>query len=129
MAELDIGEEGMALAKESSSSLLLHAELGCELAELASRGNLLASSILARSWPKEMAPAEEDRQTDRETHGLSRGRPKAAPAPEAARESAAEARSVGQLSAMKVTGLKALCKERGLSGKGKKAELVARLLG
>ena len=53
----------------------------------------------------------------------------AAPAPEAAQESAAEARSEGQLSAMKATGLKALCKERGLSGKGKKAELVDRLLG
>ena len=67
---------------------------------------------------------------------LSRGRTLAptpvagaAPAPEAAQESAAEARSEGQLSAMKATGLKALCKERGLSGKGKKAELVARLLG
>ena len=29
---------------------------------------------------------------------------------------------------MKVTELKALCKERGLLGKGRKAELVARLL-
>ena len=53
----------------------------------------------------------------------------ALPAPEAAQESAAEAWSDGQLPAMKVARLKALCEERGLSGKGKKAELVARLLG
>ena len=56
-----------------------------------------------------------------------------APAPGAAARAAqerapAEAWSEEQLSAMKVAGLKGLCQERRLSGKGKKAELIARLL-
>ena len=49
-------------------------------------------------------------------------------APAAEEAPAAPALDEKELSSMKVAKLKELCQQRGLSDKGKKAELVARLL-
>ena len=85
-----------------------------------------AKKAKAKSPAKKPSVAEpEPAEAEAEAAPAKKAAPaaKAAPAPEAAQE------SEEQLSAMKVTELKALCQERELSDKGKKAELVARLLG